>query len=549
MSELKSEFKLISSLEKVFCEFPNHVPEKLEGSMMKNEIYSFQMAAKITGEWYSRLNFRIEIGSELQDVITMYEVGLVPVIRPVLPFTEDEDYLSKEPGLYPDTMNKIRDNQVMLTVDRTKAIWFVVEPKGGFSGTYPIRIKIWNEREELVTELVHTLSVLDMELPKQKLMSTCWFHGDCIAALHNVEIGSTDYQNILEKYLEIYGKLGHNMILTPIFTPPLDMDEGAERTTNQLIDVTVTDGGYQFGFERLGEWIQLCQKYGIEYFEIAHLFTQWGAGHAPKIMATVDGKYQKIFGWETDAAAPEYEAFLDCFLPQLKTYLKEFGIYDKCLFHTSDEPNEMHTEQYRIARNMVAKHIEEDKMLDAISEYEFYEKGLIKRPVACNDHIAPFLENQAQHLWTYYCCMQCTDVANRFMAMPAYRNRILGYQLYKYKIEGFLQWGFNFWFSLRSRYVINPYLVTDAAEEFPSGDSFVVYPLDKEGEVVTSTRLYVFNETMQDLRALELLESLTDRETVEALLEEVVGFDTYPRTAEYILNLREAINQAILERR
>ena len=47
------------------------------------------------------------------------------------------------------------------------------------------------------------------------------------------------------------------------------------------------------------------------------------------------------------------------------------------------------------------------------------------------------------------------------------------------------------------------------------------------------------------MRALKLLESLTDRETVMQMLDDVVGFDVYPRNNEYILNLREKINEKI----
>ena len=60
-------------------------------------------------------------------------------------------------------------------------------------------------------------------------------------------------------------------------------------------------------------------------------------------------------------------------------------------------------------------------------------------------------------------------------------------------------------------------------------------------------RLYVFLEAFQDMRALELLESLTDRKTVMALLEDVEGFDVYPRNGQYILQLRERVNQMIRE--
>ena len=134
------------------------------------------------------------------------------------------------------------------------------------------------------------------------------------------------------------------------------------------------------------------------------------------------------------------------------------------------------------------------------------------------------------------------------MAMPSYRNRILAYQLYKNNIEGFLQWGFNFWFTQYSLRVVDPYKETDADCAFPSGDAFMVYPTDKDGDVVCSLRLYVFGEAMQDLRAMQLLESLTDRETVLSLLEDIKGFDTYPGNAEYILDLREKINGMIFEK-
>lgn len=62
---------------------------------------------------------------------------------------------------------------------------------------------------------------------------------------------------------------------------------------------------------------------------------------------------------------------------------------------------------------------------------------------------------------------------------------------------------------------------------------------------MTSLRLYVFNEGLQDLRALQLLESIKGAEYTKGLLDEIVGFDKYPSEAEYILKLREKINSEI----
>jgi hypothetical protein len=90
--------------------------------------------------------------------------------------------------------------------------------------------------------------------------------------------------------------------------------------------------------------------------------------------------------------------------------------------------------------------------------------------------------------------------------------------------------------------------VTDCRNAFPSGDAFVVYP----GENLTpveSLRLRVLHQGLQDMRALQLLESLTDRNTVEALIEQELGmritFKRYPHQAAPLLRLREAVNQRI----
>ena len=104
----------------------------------------------------------------------------------------------------------------------------------------------------------------------------------------------------------------------------------------QLVDVTRENGKYIFGFEKLERYIKLAQKCGYKYFEFAHLFTQWGALHAPKVVANVGGEEKRIFGWDTDHNDPEYVNFLKEMLGALKVWLKEYGIFNNCFFHISD---------------------------------------------------------------------------------------------------------------------------------------------------------------------------------------------------------------------
>ncbi|MBQ2614644.1 MAG: DUF4091 domain-containing protein [Clostridia bacterium] len=540
--------KLTSSLEKVFFRNFDALGNQDCGSMLKNELYSFQYAAMVQGEDWPRVYCRIEIESELSPYIRVFQVGYVPNRLPSMcEKFSDEDYLSKEPGLYPDPLYPVRDGKVELCNDQVRSFWITVEPEGKICGEFPITLRLYHQNGELLNTSTYQLKILDAALPESKLYNTCWFYGDCLAKLHQVEIGTEAYFTILEKYLAVYAKFGHNLILTPLVTPPLDTEEGKERPTNQLVDVVVEKGVYSFGFSKLNHWIDLCQKNGITYFEMTPLFTQWGAKHAPKVMATVDGEYKRIFGWDTDSTGEAYQTFLQKLLPALADFLKEKGVLSNCFFHVSDEPNEEHAEQYQKTKALMSKYVDEDHLIDALSAYLYYENGILKKPVVATNRIAEFLEKGAEKIWTYYCGVHGKAVANRFLAMPSYRNRILGYQLYKYQIEGFLQWGFNFWFTQFSRGIANPYEDSTSGGGFPGGDGFVTYPLDDHGEVICALRLYVFYEGLQDMRALELLESLTSRETVLSLLDQVKGFTDYPRNSAYILNLRETINQKIEE--
>lgn len=543
---MKCEIKLISSLEKVFFEKFTDISEHTSGSMLRNEIYSFQLAVWAEGEIKPMHSCKIKIESELAPYIQLKSVEYVPSILPAIEAKADDDYITKTPGImFPDPLHTVKNEKVYLFNEQARAFWIAVEPKGEKTGVFPITLQVCDYYDELLAEATFTLEIIDAELPELDIYNTGWFHGDCIAALHSVDILSEEYYAIVEKYLAVYAKFGHNMILTPIFTPPLDTAVGKERPTNQLVDVTLENGVYTFKFANLKRWINLCHRYGIKYFEMVHLFTQWGAYHAPKIMATVDGEYKRIFGWETDALSKEYKEFLNAFLPELIDFLKQEGIMQDCIFHVSDEPCPEHETQYREVKNILLQHLDGSQMVDALSAYSFYEKGIVTRPVVSSNHIHTFIEHGIENLWTYYCTSQGSKVANRFMAMPSYRNRILGYQLYKYDIEGFLHWGFNFWFSELSVSVLNPYADTAAGGAFQSGDAFIVYPLDGDGEVVCSLRLYVFHEGLQDMRALRLLESLTGRQTVIDILEEIDGFDSYPRNSQYILQTRELINRKI----
>ena len=78
------EFKLVSSLEKNFFAKPDHLPERNSGSMLKNEIHSFQLIGWGTPVELPKRTLRIEVESALAPYISLYKVGYVPVMMPIL---------------------------------------------------------------------------------------------------------------------------------------------------------------------------------------------------------------------------------------------------------------------------------------------------------------------------------------------------------------------------------------------------------------------------------------------------------------------------------
>lgn len=160
------------------------------------------------------------------------------------------------------------------------------------------------------------------KLAPQTLIHTEWFHGDCLAEYYQVSPLSEEHWRIMGKFIHAAAQRhGINMLLTPVFAPPLDTAVGSERPTVQLVKITVQDGKYTFDFSLLERWTKLCREAGIEYLEIAHLFTQWGARATPKIMATVDGAEKRIFVWDVPADSPAYRSFLEQFISALQLCL------------------------------------------------------------------------------------------------------------------------------------------------------------------------------------------------------------------------------------
>lgn len=541
--------KAVSSDEKVFIDTDADSLRALGTlTVFADETARFQLVFTADTPRFRRNAYKCElvVEGDISAYAKLYNVEQVPVRMPVYMENTDADYVRVTPGLYPDPLiPRIEGEKLAFVKDEPRAVFVKISsPDGLPAGSHKLVFKAVDGEETLAETSVEVF-VIGEKLGKLPIYHTEWFHADCLAQYYNVECWSERHWEIVESFLKTAAECHVNTILTPVFTPPLDTAVGGERLTTQLVDVYYKNGEYTFGFDKLARWVDVCHACGIEYFEICHFFTQWGAGHAPKIMAHTDSGYRKIFGWETEAAGEEYSAFLRAFIPELLKFFEERGLGKKLFFHISDEPQLKDLENYTKARKVVSELLKGYTVIDALSKYEFYETGVVDKPIPATNHTDEFIEHKVPDLWVYYCCSQYEHVSNRFLSMPGRRTRVIGAQMYKYDVKGFLHWGFNFYNSRYSIKAIDPYLETCGEYFTPAGDCFLVYP-SRDGKAYSSLHCEHFVEGLDDLRALKKCEERFGREKTLELLENAeceLTFTSYPKDDSYLTGIRQKIRE------
>ena len=566
------DFFLSGSLEKVL---PGVRPKPMEsgktipvfpGSIPALQLVYTRYSAAKPAPFETCFTVSVE-GAPVKAVLRSVE--LVPVDFPVNERC-DSLYITREPAMLPDLLLPLADNKIKPQPDLYNAVWIDFPGiDSSHKGKHEVKIIVQapkdyesengsryvdTEASGYRLELPVVLEVLGASLPPQTLVHTEWFHADCLASYYHVEPLSEDHWKIIDAFIEPMAKrYGINAALTPVFTPPLDTAVGEERPTVQLVGIKADGDSYTFDFSKLERWCGICKKHGVQYLEIAHFFSQWGARAIPKIVATENGVEKKIFGWHVPSDSPKYRKFLEQFIPALRRECEKFG-YDKAhtIFHVSDEPHGDQITVYKKAKSQIADLVEGSLIIDALSDISFYREGVIDHPVPANDAIAPFLEANIPGLWVYHCVGQSYLVPNRFIALPSPRLRAMGVLMYYHKIAGFLQWGYNYYYSALSKALINPFLKTGGHRDWPAGDPFLVYPGD-DRKPLSSIRGEVHRECFEDMRILALVEAVAGREAAMKIIREdfpgEMTFTNYPLEPAYYTGLREKAAAIIREKR
>ena len=559
---------ITSSQKRIFTgDRPEKSLEKI--SAMRNEPVSFCLGyrsdyVKSDDEKIPDLPITFKIESEGLDV-SVYKVGYLPVEA-----AECED---GESGVCPDMLIKKKTNPEIKPGDihlayyengekhilnvsciKTGSVYFTVNEDGEdiTAGDYEIKIKVISltTGEEINCHTVK-LHVVDACLPENDLIYTNWFHYDALVDYFGVELYSEEYFDILEKYIRNAARHGMTALLTPAFTPALDTPVGMKRMNVQLVKVKVINGKYEFDMSLLERFMKLAKASGIKWIEHCHLFSQWGATSAINIYGEVEGEERQIFGWDDAADGDRYAEFLRAYIPEFLALAEKLGFGKNILFHISDEPKEHQAEAYRKALAVVKELIGDRVMGDALSDYHFYEKGLVQCPIVDTCRADDF-DGRCDTFMLYYTGGRpYAGLSNRLVGSSPIKTRMIGTQLFKYNAKGFLHWGYNYYYGRMTHGVFNPAIDPYGYRNI-AGASYLVYPgFDKT--CIPSIREKQMCDGINDYRALRLLESLAGRDETlkicaEALGTDKIGIYTLPTDPLAVAKMRESVN-AEIERR
>ena len=238
---------------------------------------------------------------------------------------------------------------------------------------------------------------------------------------------------------------------------------------------------------------------------------------------------------------------MDAYLPEFLAFSKKMGINDRLVFHISDEPALEHVQGYTRALAVVKKHLDGYMMCDALSHYDYYERGLTETPVV-STLFADNFYGKCDSFMLYYTGGKPNEhLSNRLLTSSPQKTRILGVQLYKYRAKGFLHWGYNYYYGRMCHWVFDPAQNPYAYRNLPAV-SYLVYPLF-DRTVAPSIREMQMRDAISDYRALKRLESLIGYEKTvafcEAFFGETISVFTLPKSGDSMHAFREALNQEI----
>lgn len=443
--------------------------------------------------------------------------------------TPAKDQLRAAPAMYPDPL--LEEPQLDVSAGDNQALWITARiPTDAQPGTYQANATITGKIFGYPTTatLPLTLAVYPATINKTRLHVTNWYqmwhHGETPMPPRF----SDAYFDVLRTYIR-------NMVE--------HRQNWARIETLWIIGYgRNAEGKLTFDFTNFDRWMEILLEEGIENIEGLQYAWRSGKWEEPYHVEVHDENDTSEKGRKVPVDSPEAQEFYSAFFPALHAHLREKGWLNRYVQHVGDEPVVKNADSYTSAANLLRRYAPGIPIMEACLSRNMVGSIDIWVPILQELHkdFAFFEERKAagDRVWFYTCLNPQGNYANRFVELPLIKTRLLHWINYRYDIEGFLHWGYNFW---RPRPWDN---ATDVRGELPGGDAWIVYPEKNGLGIVESIRWEAMRDGIEDHELLSQLGKRNPEAAMDLARRHILSWNDYDTsTSSFRKTRRELLQQ------
>lgn len=538
------QLEAVDSLEKVFPESSYFAPFTAHVDVARGEDASLQFVVRANSDIQ---NLKIKVyhpkngGSELTGIKTGF-VGFVKVGR-ANPDPSKDSYKPIS-GYFPDPILYEENRDVPFGT--AQPLWVSIKiPTDCETGIYEGSIEITCEVDgETVSKTkAFEIEVFKPVIKNTSLWVTNWFFLDRLHYLNNNEP--------VEKHSDLYWELSRVMAKTLAdYRQNVAMISPFDHTK-----FSYENYQWEFDFTNFNRMVNLFVEEGvIGRLEGGHLGSRIDGGWSSPFGLNVpvfgdNEKDKELLALDNPKTKEFYRAFLPAFVENIKTN----GWEKQYIQHIADEPIEANVESYIEISKFLKTLVPELKVIEACHTHQLESMVDVWVPQMnfLKDGLGFYNEQQQKgsEAWYYTCLHPKGEWANRFVEQPLIKTRLLHWVNFKYKIPGYLHWGFNFWGSNSGIITAeDPYddvsgMIVSSGNILPGGDCWISYPAYKT--IYPSIRLEAMRDGIVDYELLKMYKEKFPKEAKELVGTTVYGFEHYDINISAFREKRRKILQSL----
>ena len=135
------DLRPLSSLAKVFP-YRIYGKKTTECLAVSGQEVSFQIAYRLSDkDKYRQRDLTIKLKGEFKDIAALHTVGLVPSVLSAFPERNDDNYISKDCGMFPDPLFPVKNNTISAAAFAWRSLWVSIKiPEDCPTGAYNTEI-------------------------------------------------------------------------------------------------------------------------------------------------------------------------------------------------------------------------------------------------------------------------------------------------------------------------------------------------------------------------------------------------------------------------